>query len=736
MSPQAEDRPRRNGRRWSPPGPVVAVALLALAAPSSLPALPHASETWIRADTAHFTLFSNVSQTYTEAIGHQLELFRHVVAGLNPDLEINSPLPAYVFVFRNAQSFEPYKVRFVAGPTGLDAYFQADRDANYIAINATPEDDWYAPVYHEFVHYFLNNNFTYVPLWFNEGLAEYYSTFRLNTEGKAEIGLPVKSAAAWLRGHRLMPLSQLFAITVHSPDYNEEDRQGGYYSQCWALVHYLLWGKPGWRTQLSDRVARLDAGETLISLVPMRNYKDLENDFARYVQQERYRSILVDAGGAGVTSAARIISIDRAELLYRLGDLLARLDSGKEKQAEAHFREAIRIDPSHAASYAGLGFLRDGDGRHKEATPYYEKALSLDPNDYMTAFLYATNLRRIALGEAYATIPILDQPPPDLLRARELFRRSLELRPGLAEAHAGLGSTYFVAAEDPQEGIDALETARGLLPSRMEIVFHLMQLYPRVDRRDEAQRLMDEVFSQHASAEQIAMARDMLLRADMMRAGRLMEAGRHDEAMALLHTLREAAATPEMQAALDATIAVKLAWLKQHDETDTLNRHIARYNEAATLAKEHDFERAAALLETLAAEVKDDDLRRQARDTLLQVNLMQAERMMEEGRYEEGMAFLDTLRKASVDPKLRAAMEAQIERAQAWLKQRDVVERHNRQVDRYNEAVRRANGGDLRGAIAILETLVPEASDADLRKQAGDLLRRVREASGKPVSRD
>jgi len=707
-----------------------------MASSSPLPALPHESEIWIRADTAHFTLFSNVSRTHTEAIGHQLELFRRVLAGLNPDLEINSPLPAYVFVFRNAQSFEPYKVRFGAGSTGLDAYFQADRDANYIALNATPEDDWYAPVYHEFVHYFLNNNFTDVPLWFNEGLAEYYSTFRLNTEGKAEIGLPVKSAAAWLRGHGVMPLSRLFAITVQSPDYNEEDRQGGYYSQCWALVHYLLWGKPGWRTDLSFRVARLDAGETLISVVPTRNYGDLENDFARYVEQARYRSTLVDPGDAGVAPAARITPIDRAELLYRLGDLLARIDSGKEKEAEAHFREAIRIDPSHAASYAGLGLLRDDDGRHQEATPYYEKALALDPNDYMTVFLYATHLRRIALGGDYATFPILDEPPADLLRARELFRRSLELRPGLAEAYAGLGSTYFVAAEDPQEGIDALETARRLLPSRMEIVFHLMQLYPRVGRRDEAQRLMDGVFTRHATVEQITMARDMLIQADMMRAGRMMEAEKYDEAMALLDILREAAATPEMRAALDAAIAKKQTWLQQRDETDTLNRHIAQHNEAVKLASEQKFERAAALLETLAAEVKDDDLRRQARETLLQVNLMQAGRMMEEGRYEEGVAFLDALRKASADPKLRAAIEARIEQTQALLKQRDEAETHHRQVDLYNQAVRRANGGDLRGAIAILETLVPEAKDAGLRKQAGDLLGRLREASGKPVSRD
>ena len=101
--------PGRAGCRWSAVAGAILIVLLGAAAPSTLRALPHESEVWIRAETAHFTLFSNVSRKYTLEIGHQLELFRHVLAGLNPDFEMNSPLPTYVFLFRNAQSFNPYK---------------------------------------------------------------------------------------------------------------------------------------------------------------------------------------------------------------------------------------------------------------------------------------------------------------------------------------------------------------------------------------------------------------------------------------------------------------------------------------------------------------------------------------------------------------------------------------------------------------------------------------------------
>jgi tetratricopeptide (TPR) repeat protein len=351
----------------------------------------------------------------------------------------------------------------------------------------------------------------------------------------------------------------------------------------------------------------------------MRTYGELEKEFARYVRTGRYRSTLVDFSAAGVTRSASVTPIDRAELLYRLGDLLARIDSGKEKQAEKHFREAIKIDPSHAASHAGLGFLRDRDGRRDKATPYYEKALALDPDDYMTAFLYAINLSRVALGEDLALTPIRDEPPANLVRSRELFRRSLALRPGLAEAYAGLGATYIVEADDFQDGIDALETARRLLPSRMDIVFHLMQLYARGDRRDEAQRLMDDVFSRHADPARIAMARDMLLQADMMRAHRMIEEGRHEEGIAALEELRATSTSPKMQATIEAEIAQVQSWLKNSDEIDAHNRQVALYNEAVRKANDQDLAGAAAILEKLVPDIQNDTLREQARDLLRRI---------------------------------------------------------------------------------------------------------------------
>jgi len=216
-----------------------------------------------------------------------------------------------------------------------------------------------------------------------------------------------------------------------------------------------------------------------------------------------------------------------------------------------------------------------------------------------------------------------------------------------------------------------------------------------------------------------------------MRAEKLMEEGRHEEALALLDSLRHAGSGPEMRSALEARIAKMESWLRQQDQSDARNRRIALYNDAVDKAKDGDLDGAVAILVPLVGEVEDEALKTQAREALLQIRLMQAERMMEEGRHGEGIALLETLRGTTSDARMRSEIEAQIEQTRAWLKQRDEAEAHNHQVDRYNEAVGRANGGDLDGALAILDKLLPDIKDAQLRRQAAELRQRVREALGR-----
>ena len=59
------------------------------------------------------------------------------------------------------------------------------------------------------------------------------------------IGTPKVGYLYLLRQVELLPLKTLFSIGTDSPHYNERDKQGIFYGESWALVHYLMLGDRG-----------------------------------------------------------------------------------------------------------------------------------------------------------------------------------------------------------------------------------------------------------------------------------------------------------------------------------------------------------------------------------------------------------------------------------------------------------------------------------------------------------
>jgi tetratricopeptide (TPR) repeat protein len=300
----------------------------------------------------------------------------------------------------------------------------------------------------------------------------------------------------------------------------------------------------------------------------------------------------------------------RAEALYRLGDLLSHLGPDRSTEAERHFRETIRLDSSHAAAHRGLGFIRDLRGDHEEASAFYERALDLDPNDYLTHFLYATSLidRRFGTERRHRRL-IGDTTPPLLARARELFSESIRLRPDLPEAYAGLGATYTLDESDLEEGIAALEKARRLLPSRMDIVFNLVGLYARSGERRKAQHLIDEVLGRADDPALLADARESMLQGDLVVASRLLKEGRVDETLAILRRVQATTRDPELRGKLESRIADII-------ETREGNRFIDLYNEAVERVNKKDYREAAAILRGVLRDAKDPKLVDSARKLL------------------------------------------------------------------------------------------------------------------------
>src|SRR5262249_49183910 len=110
-------------------------------------------------------------------------------------------------------------------------------DAEYIAFYAPDGEPPLRFAAHEYTHAVVSRSLGDLPVWVNEGLAEYYSTFQPRRRG-ADIGVPIPEHVAWLRT-QMQPLDELLLTSRESPDYTGGARRGTIYAESWALVHAL-----------------------------------------------------------------------------------------------------------------------------------------------------------------------------------------------------------------------------------------------------------------------------------------------------------------------------------------------------------------------------------------------------------------------------------------------------------------------------------------------------------------
>jgi Flp pilus assembly protein TadD len=573
---------------------------------SAAPALAQPKkEDWIELRTAHFTLFSDAGEKAVRRIGADLERLRDALAQLTPGLTLNSPTPTYIFVFKDELAFKPYRQTYQGKPLESGGFFLSRQLGNYVAFYGgqrvhekygSLHGDERAIIYHEYLHNVLRNNYASLPLWLNEGLAEYYSTFDVG-KNEARIGVPVAEHVAWLRKNPLIPVASLFAVDEHSPDYNETHR-GAFYASSWALVHYLISGSPERRLQATEALRLAQAGTPPDQIFRQAFGTDpaaLDRDLARYVQSYIFNFSRVPLR-TEADLAMTVRPLAWADALYRLGDLLTNVGSEQAAAAAAHFRAALAERPDHGPALAGLGYLEDLADRPAEARPWYEKAAKLAPDDFLVQYLYARSL--------------LEDPEPDSLhQARASLLKAVQLRPDFGEAWDRLGYTYQVE-EELTDAIQALETAHRLLPSRMDVAHNLAIAYARTGQEQKAEALIEGVLAPSAEPDLVADAREALLDQDYIRAEGLVDREKLEEAIPILERIRAKTSLEDRR----GKMAERIQELR---ETQSFNHFADRYNEAVSLVNKGDVKGAVAILEPLA-EVTRDPVQAERVRTLIQ----------------------------------------------------------------------------------------------------------------------
>jgi tetratricopeptide (TPR) repeat protein len=150
-----------------------------------------------------------------------------------------------------------------------------------------------------------------------------------------------------------------------------------------------------------------------------------------------------------------------------LGTALAA--DGKYEEAIAHYREAIKINPTFTITHFNLGAFLAAQGRNEEAIAHYLAAIKINPN----------------YDDAYYNLANLYMKQGKIAEAIDNYRQAIKINPGHADAHCNLADV-FVQQNKIDQAIEHFREAARITPSSFTALNNLGVQLEKQLKHDEA----------------------------------------------------------------------------------------------------------------------------------------------------------------------------------------------------------------------------------------------------------
>lgn len=446
-------------------------------------AMAAAADAWLRVETSSFEVVGNATETDIRSVADRLERFREAIAkviAVTPNA-----VKTRVIVFKDDASFRPFKPKRPDGtPDDLVAgLFQPGEDVNYIVIPAGGAD--LSTIYHEYTHDVLNASFgrTEIPAWLNEGLAEYFQTFRVLDERTALIGEAPRTHLSLLQRGPLIPWDEFFAVDNYSLQERGKHSRTLFYAQSWAVIRHVIEKDP-----LNKALDPKAIGEKFKKM----DRRELEGAVNALITSPS-APVTVELNAALEVEPATPISESRANAY--LGDLLYHLK--EYPSAESYLKTALAADPKLSAAHASLGMVKLRQRKFAEAKRLLETAVEGDADNHLVHYYYAYLLTRENMNEAGL---VTSFSADTANKIRDSLRRAIRLNGSFAESYRLLAFTALVTNEGLDEAFAGLRKAEHLRPGDTEIELMLPQILLRQEKAEEARKAADKIFRSTSDA--------------------------------------------------------------------------------------------------------------------------------------------------------------------------------------------------------------------------------------------
>ncbi|HEX6850537.1 MAG TPA: hypothetical protein VF139_03960 [Candidatus Polarisedimenticolaceae bacterium] len=376
---------------------------------------------WRKYSFGSLWVVTDASESTTRELGRQLATFRAVLEDTSTYLRFDKVATTHIVAFRDANDLPTPTTRaardrdwrgFHIGSNypGFETFILTTTSAAQ-PVESTRRFKSFQPpsvaVIHEYVHHVLAASFPSLPLWLNEGLATFYSTYWAE-RGIAEIGRPDADVLAAVRAIEPVPMADFFGLRELG---SAGIRSEALYAQSWAIVHYVLRGNPQRGEQFGRFLYLLRQGRAQAEAwmeafgVPPDTVRD---EAYRYVRRGSFAVRRYDLSVLRWAPLGAPQPLVPGELLGMLAKVRLRLED--LDGAEARAVVALAADPAQSRALQALAEIRSRRGAADEAVELGVRALRASRGDRPQELEASVFLD--SLGQGKLARQVLDEPVP------------------------------------------------------------------------------------------------------------------------------------------------------------------------------------------------------------------------------------------------------------------------------------------------------------------------------------
>jgi tetratricopeptide (TPR) repeat protein len=457
---------------------------------------------WVEVRSGHFVVASNASEVDARGVAEDFEQIRSLFHSTFPELRVDPAQPIVILAARDEATMKMLAPEEWGGeghirPSGL---FHSDGDRDYVVLRLDAAGTTaYHTVYHEYTHALLHLNFSRIPLWLSEGVAEFFGNSTVSPQ-EARTGNVDKTHLYILSKNAWMPIETLLDVSESSPYYNEKNPASVFYAESWAVAHYLLLDPEARREQLLKKYLlnwnlsgdRVSAGREAFG-----DLGKFGERVKRYVHDANWREGVVLPGATNSAGDFRVRTLAPAEVLALRGDFFVRRK--RMDAAGPLLREAVTLGPEIAATHEALGFYDFREGDFAAADEEMSKAISLGPASFLAFYCRGVLLLRD-----------LSETEESTGKAREALENAALLNPMYAPTFEALTQAYSRSAETQGKALEAAETAVKLDPESRSYLTNLAYVLLNNRRGEEAREVVEKLQRSAGSPEERRATRSIL----------------------------------------------------------------------------------------------------------------------------------------------------------------------------------------------------------------------------------